>query len=475
MILKHADDKQPDIDILHNLAAQAGSQRQRQAVQEEIDNIVAGMRGEQDASYYLDQEFRHRDDSVVIHDLRIEEEGDVAQIDHIVISRSRQAFVLETKALKASLECNSAGEWEAVYGRSRYAIPSPLEQCKRHAAALRRWLGRRETAIREVIPVVLVAPTTKLGQRAASRDDPDIVKSDLFTRWYEQRSSGNAHQVVQRGNERMSEDELAGVGYRLVRAHTPIQFDWRRRFGFPTSKGEEEAAAPMAAVAPPSEEPITAPDGTARRKHIGKTDVPIAGGNLVVFRYENGDRGIRCDDDSMKRRVSDLCRAHHGRWAPYPRFWMVSLEACRSIIVELGGIVPDTSTASMNTATGPSTPMAKPNMPLVAEPMTPAAIPVPMTIPKPTTAVEKITSSADGVVVAEEPSIPTIIQTGDGTITIARLKDGRYTVKNDGSPRMIDLVRTTCRKRAKWNPLFKNWIVEPSMIATISRELGAKG
>jgi hypothetical protein len=38
---------------------------------------------------------------------------------------------------------------------------------------------------------------------------------------------------------------------------------------------------------------------------------------------------------------------------------------------------------------------------------------------------------------------------------------------------MIDLVRTTCRKRAKWNPLFKNWIVEASMIATITDELGA--
>lgn len=460
MILKHADDKQPDIDILHNLAAQAGSQRQRQAVQEEIDNIVAGMRGEQDASYYLDQEFRHRDDSVVIHDLRIEEEGDVAQIDHIVISRNRQAFVLETKALKASLECNSAGEWEAVYGRSRYAIPSPLEQCKRHAAALRRWLGRRETAIREVIPVVLVAPTTKLGQRAASRDDPDVVKSDLFTRWYEQRSSGNAHQVVQRGNERMSEDELAGVGYRLVRAHTPIQFDWRRRFGFPTSKGEEDTVAPMAPVAPPSEEPITAPDGTARRKHIGKTDVPIAGGNLVVFRYENGDRGIRCDDDSMKRRVSDLCRTHHGRWAPYPRFWMVSLEACRSIIVELGGTVPDTSAAPPKTAAVPSTPATSPSMAIVTEPIQAAVV-------------EATPSATDSVIVGEQPFIPTVIQTADGMITIARLKDGRYTVKNDGSPKMIDLVRTTCRKRAKWNPLFKNWIVEASMIATITDELGA--
>ena len=288
-----------------------------------------------------------------------------------------------------------------------------------------------------------------------------MIKSDLFSRWYEQRSAGNSNQVVQRGNERMSEDELAGIGYRLVRAHTPIQFDWRRRFGYPTSK-DEEVTTPMVPVAPPSEEPIAAPDGTAKRRHIGKTDVPVTGGSIVVFRYENGDRGIRCDDDSMKRRVSDLCRTHHGRWAPYPRFWMVSLEACRSIIMELGGKVPDTNGAgSISRGHIPDAVM----MPPAAMPTTPTVAP-----PAPADKSEAINNMADA---AGAPVIPTIIETPHGRITIARLKDGRYTVKNDGSPQTIELVKTTCRKRAKWSPLFRNWIVEPSMIGAIASELGS--
>lgn len=450
MILKHADDKQPDIDILHNLAAQANSPRQRQSVQEEIDNIVTGMRGEQDASYYLDQEFRHRDDSVVIHDLRIEEEGDVAQIDHVVISRNRQAFVLETKALKASLECNSAGEWEAVYGRERYSIPSPLEQCKRHAAVLRRWLGRRETAIREVVPVVLVAPTTKLGQRASAHDDPDMIKSDLFTRWFEQRSTTSTNQVVQRGNERMSEDELAGVGFRLVRAHTPIQFDWRRRFGFPSAKAEEDAPPRLIAVAPPSEEPVGPTEGGGRRRHIGKAEVPIRGGSIFVFRYENGDRAIRCDDDSLKRRVSELCRLHHGRWAPYPKFWLVSLEACKAIIEQLGG------------------------QPVTVKPTTSPPYPADrMDVPTP----ERLAPQNAQGPASHTPTTntaPGTYQTSKGSIRIASLGDGRFTVRCDPEPSLIEIVRSSCSGIGRWNPRYRNWLIEPSRIEEIRVAISQK-
>lgn len=420
MILKQADDKQADIDILHNLASQASSTRQRTDVQSEIDNIVAGMRGEQDASYYLDQEFRHREDAVVIHDLRIEEEGDVAQIDHLVISRRRQAFVLETKALKATISCNDAGEWEAVYGRDRYPIASPLEQCKRHAAVLRRWLGRRETALREVIPVVLVAPTTKLGQRASAHDDPDIVKSDLFPRWYEQKTSASATHVVQKGQEMMSEDELAGIGFRLIKAHTPIQFDWRRRFGFPSLVEADTPAVPTQAKAPPASLSEPAQE-IARRHHIGKTEVPITGGSITVFRYENGDRAIRCDDDSLRQKVADLCRANQGRWVPFPKFWLVSLEACKAIIQQLGG----------GKVSG------TPGVPDTKGPAIGAQLP---------------TQSKDN-------TVPATIMTAHGEVRLVPLPDGRIALRHGAAPEIIEVVKGACRGRGQWNPRYRNWIV----------------
>lgn len=427
MILKQADDKQADIDVLHNLASQASSTRQRTDVQSEIDNIVAGMRGEQDASYYLDQEFRHREDAVIIHDLRIEEEGDVAQIDHLVISRRRQVFVLETKALKATISCNDAGEWEAVYGRSRYPIASPLEQCKRHAAVLRRWLGRRETALREVIPIVLVAPTTRLGQRTSAHDDPDIVKSDLFPRWYEQKTSASATHVVHRGQELMSEDELAGIGFRLIKAHTPIQFDWRRRFGFPSllDNAVQDHASAAQIKAPPTSlaEPV---QEVARRRHIGKTDVAIAGGSLTVFRYENGDRAIRCDDDSLRQKVAELCRANHGRWVPFPRFWLVSLDACKTIVQQLGG----TTSPSVQATDSQQSPVAM--------------------------------NAGPGEV--RDQDMPTVVTTNHGEVRLVRLPDGAIALRHGSGAEIIELVRGACRGKGRWNARYRNWIIPEDRI-----------
>ncbi|MAM83411.1 MAG: hypothetical protein CL472_01875 [Acidobacteria bacterium] len=441
MILKQTDDKQGDIDILHNLAAQASSTRQRYDIQSEIDNIVSGVRGETDASYYLDQEFRHRDDVVVIHDLRIEEEGDIAQIDHIVINRRRQAIVLETKALKAEISCNEEGEWEAVYGSQRYSIASPLEQCKRHAAVLRRWLARRKTALREVIPVVLAAPTTRIGRRASDPDDPEVVKSDLFPRWFEKTSKANSN-IITIGDDKMSEDELAGIGYRLLRAHTPIQFDWRKRFGFPSNmeiqieKKDENEENPSLEIAPPppAGKDEEKPD---RRKHIGKTIVPIDGGSITIFRYENEDRGIRCDDDSLKDKVAELCRQNNGRWVPFPRFWLVSFSACQKIVSDLGG----------QKAPQPKTP---------PEPQTDSSA------SSDTTPEKKRDLSAS--------SIPESIPTIHGDITI-RLTQYGYAVRTPRHVDIIEVIKDSCKGVARWNRRYQNWLVPKQQAPEVCRSI----
>lgn len=448
MILKQADDKQGDIDILHNLAARASSPRQRSDIQSEIDNIVSGMRGEADASYYLDQEFRHRDDVVVIHDLRIEEEGDIAQIDHIVINRRRQAIVLETKALKAEISCNDDGEWEATYGRQKYSIASPLEQCKRHAAVLRRWLGRRKTALREVIPVVLTAPTTRIGQRAADPDDPEVVKSDLFIRWFDKTAKANSN-FIGMDDDKMSEDELAGIGYRLVKAHTPVQFDWRKRFGFPSTmdiedggpdKGEEKKEAETVSSPPPAAVDEEKPE---RRKHIGKTEVPIAGGSVTIFRYENGNRGIRCDDDSLKDKVADACRRHNGRWVPFPKYWLVSFDACRAVVAELGGQAPT------RPAEATKAPVSSGSTPAPSED-------------------KDVRHQANGL-----SNIPETIATPHGDITIKITKLG-YAIRNPYQPDVIEIVKTTCKGRGKWNGMYKNWLVSKDNISGVVVDIQAK-
>lgn len=90
MILKTADDKSPQIAQLEAwLADPTLNTPQKQWLTDELFRLRMDIQGERDAAFYLDSHFKDSENHVVIHDLRLEVDGDVAQIDHLVLYRSR--------------------------------------------------------------------------------------------------------------------------------------------------------------------------------------------------------------------------------------------------------------------------------------------------------------------------------------------------------------------------------------------------
>jgi hypothetical protein len=84
MLIKNSDDKTALIDAIENLLKEAiGPQRKR--IEDELRFMKAGMRAEQDAVYLIDFDFRDSKNTAVLHDLRLEINGRVAQIDHLLI------------------------------------------------------------------------------------------------------------------------------------------------------------------------------------------------------------------------------------------------------------------------------------------------------------------------------------------------------------------------------------------------------
>ena len=57
--------------------------KQRFLVERELKIMKAGERGEQDSAYFLDFAYGNSENWALIHDLRIEWQGRVAQIDHL--------------------------------------------------------------------------------------------------------------------------------------------------------------------------------------------------------------------------------------------------------------------------------------------------------------------------------------------------------------------------------------------------------
>src|SRR5437773_2787611 len=112
MLIKVADDKQPQIDALNGLLGRPDvDSSARKLIEQEIRFIRAGAKGERDAAYEIDFHYRDRDSYMVVHDLPLEFGGRVAQIDHLLINRVLDVWVCETKAFSEGVKINEYGEW----------------------------------------------------------------------------------------------------------------------------------------------------------------------------------------------------------------------------------------------------------------------------------------------------------------------------------------------------------------------------
>ena len=141
MIIKKFDvsDRKQDIAELNTLLKLPYlTQSQKDAIFKEILMINAGIKGEEEAAYQIDFHYKSSKNWAVIHNLRLELDGNVAQIDHLLIDRMLEIYICESKHFSEGIEINEHGEFAMYYqGKSR-GIPSPIEQNNRHKLLLQQ-------------------------------------------------------------------------------------------------------------------------------------------------------------------------------------------------------------------------------------------------------------------------------------------------------------------------------------------------
>lgn len=101
--------------------------------------VGAGHVAEGQTRRHLDERFERSRDHAVLHDIRIDTgDGDVAQIDHLVLNRFAEPWVIETKSAVGGLEIDRTGQWFRRDRASVVPIPSPVRQAERQASAIGR-------------------------------------------------------------------------------------------------------------------------------------------------------------------------------------------------------------------------------------------------------------------------------------------------------------------------------------------------
>lgn len=244
MLLKSADDKSKRLALLENLQrSNILDAYQKNWLRDELMQFKKGLHGERESAHYLDNYLKDDENRVVLHDLRFVIDGEVTQIDHLIMSRGAKMYLLETKNYACNLVINEHGEFTAEYEHSRFGIPSPIEQSQRHERVFCKLLERldivgRTQKMPNIHHVVMLHPKAII-QRPESKsfDTSNVIKADQFPSWHKSFTSkmGIGASLKTAMNMR-SLDKIKEWGEKLKRQHRPADLLALPDFMLPESK-----------------------------------------------------------------------------------------------------------------------------------------------------------------------------------------------------------------------------------------------
>lgn len=149
-----------------------------------------GDAAEQQMAFYLRRRFGEDHEVRVFNDLRLERQGEFAQIDHLVLHK-HGLVIIESKSVTGEVHVNAQLEFVRVFGKKRTGMPSPIEQAHRQGALLRQLLIDHKLSLRhrkifglvqggfQYCPIqVLVAISDQGIIKRPRQDVPELHKAD---------------------------------------------------------------------------------------------------------------------------------------------------------------------------------------------------------------------------------------------------------------------------------------------------------
>lgn len=323
MQIKPADEHEPDLEALRALLARpdvAGQTRQR--IEQEIRAIAAGAKGERDAAYEIEFFCRANRNRVTIHDLRLEIDGLVAQIDHLIINRQLEVWVCESKHFVEGVGINEHGEWVRFYNGRPHGMASPLEQNHKHIEVLRRVFENGLVELPRHLGVlikpiyrslVLVSDEARIARPRRRVDGLEcVIKCDQLRPTVERQNKEMPALEIMTRTVRTS--TLADLGRGLATLHRPLVIDWAARFGLPAEPGRSATPEPSHSTTVGATEVMSPrPRGRAQLPSRTTAATPEVGASRPSSdessSYEGAARPRPARPDRLVTLISDLNEA----------------------------------------------------------------------------------------------------------------------------------------------------------------------
>jgi hypothetical protein len=256
----------------------------------------AGDDAERQMAHYLKRAFGDDPDVQVFNNLRLEHDGEVAQIDHLVFHRAG-LIVIESKSVTSAVRINEREEWARQWNGQWRGMASPILQARRQGDLLRALLQAHKEELRNKIllglkqggfkafmidVVVGISDSGVVESRGAL---PDVKKADQVPDRVKELIAD--HQQLARPFSRDKRAEQWGFNIspeEVVRVSAFLRAKHRERPITPAPVAPEPIPAAPPTPAPPAPNTIPA---TTSRTECGKCqsqDLEIRFGHSYYFK-----------------------------------------------------------------------------------------------------------------------------------------------------------------------------------------------
>lgn len=242
------DQKLAELEDIHAHVSKKDKRIANQ-VKGDILKLKAGHSAEKNAAYLLDKLFLEAKYNILLHDLRLESDGDVAQIDHLSLNRFGFVRLYETKSFSTGIKIDEKGvfwRWDG-YGKKYIEIPSPILQSRRHEVTLKRALKTLGYDALTFEHYVLVDYKAKLIKPNDAKFDrvcrPDRLE-EVFKKEENKPVGLNEVGVLFRAMGRLvsgnalTSEQVLDTGKKLAELHKPLKMDAWSRYGLEKPENE---------------------------------------------------------------------------------------------------------------------------------------------------------------------------------------------------------------------------------------------
>lgn len=143
---------------------------------------AAGDAAEKEMAFYLRRYFGDDAEVFILNDIRLEMDGDAAQMDHVLIHPAGLTIV-ESKSVAGKLQMKADGEWLRWFDDRSSGMASPIVQARLQAEFLRKFLRRmaKQPQVIDALAIDFMIAISSRGQFIPPKGATvaEVCKADL--------------------------------------------------------------------------------------------------------------------------------------------------------------------------------------------------------------------------------------------------------------------------------------------------------